>query len=62
MGKDRRSQRTQCLRCEQWALEGSELCEECEQNALNELTVVEYLRDRYEDPLDQARADSMVGE
>lgn len=41
MGKDRRSQRTQCLRCEQWALDGSELCDDCEQNALNELTVVD---------------------
>lgn len=41
MGKDKRSNRTQCLRCEQWALEGSELCDECEQNALNELTIVD---------------------
>ncbi len=55
MGKDKRNNRKGCARCENWAEEGSELCWECEQDVLNEI------EPEYSDPLDQERADSMVG-
>lgn len=29
------------MRCDNFAVEGSELCDECEQNVLNELTIVD---------------------
>lgn len=54
MGKDKRDQRRACLRCENWAEEGSELCAACEEESLQELA-------QYEDRLDQERADSLEG-
>lgn len=72
MGKDRRSDRRQCLRCENWAIDDSELCADCEQSALNEMEPVksdgimmagDFDRPlpKYWDPFDQIRADSQEG-
>jgi hypothetical protein len=55
MSKDRRDERRSCLRCGDKTDQGSELCESCEEEAIEEMV-------RYDDPLDQERADSMVGE
>lgn len=37
MSKDKRSDRKRCLRCTQWAEYGSELCSDCEQDALDKV-------------------------
>lgn len=55
MSKDKRRQNKACLRCENWAEDGSELCEQCERDLL------EQLEPEYDDALDQERADSMTG-
>ena len=55
MGKDKRENRKACARCENWAEEDSELCWECEEEAIKEL------EPEYDDSLDQERADSMIG-
>jgi predicted amidophosphoribosyltransferase len=58
MGKDHRQESKRCTRCGEWTESETELCDECQEDALEEVpfSVPEYL-----DPLDQARADSMVG-
>jgi hypothetical protein len=64
VGKDKRHQtwrREPCARCDNFAEEDSELCASCEEDVLDALNTIE-VQALYDDPLDQERADSMVGE
>lgn len=67
MGKDKRSNQQRCLRCSQWAEYQSELCIDCEEDALGALAppmgAEEFIEKvLYCVLLDQERAESMEGE